>query len=219
MGHRRAGASHRSGRALRAPVREWRRAVSTAIGAVIIIWRDDAASAVVTRILLPGESPPAGRRRAFLLSRAKSCARIDELSARLRAFCAGADVDFDLSLVDLDRCGPFQREVLRAEHGIPRGSVSTYGRIAARIGHPGASRAVGTALARNPFPLVVPCHRAVREGGALGGFRGGAAMKRRLLEMEGISFTERGRIGPRRYHYDAATRSARGAPPKRKERR
>jgi len=219
MGHRRAGISRRGRAASRPAVREWRRVVGTAIGAVVVLWRGDAAAPVVTRICLPGESPPAGRRRAGPPSRSKSCARIDELSARLRAFCAGEDVVFDLSVVDLDRCGPFQRAVLRAEHGIPRGSVSTYGRIAARIGHPGASRAVGTALARNPFPLVVPCHRAVREGGALGRFRGGAAMKRRLLEMEGVAFTERGRVVPGRYHYDTTPRSVRGAPSKRKERR
>jgi len=76
----------------------------------------------------------------------------------------------------------------------PRGYVSTYGRIARHIGSPRASRAVGSAFAGNPFPLVIPCHRALRSDGRLGGFQAGLAMKRRLLEMEGVRFREDGRV-------------------------
>jgi len=91
--------------------------------------------------------------------------------------------------------------VLLAEHAIPRGLVSTYGRIARHIGAPGAARAVGTALAQNPFPIIVPCHRAVRVNGALGGFRGGLDMKRKLLEGEGVLFGANGRVSMGHVHY------------------
>jgi len=58
------------------------------------------------------------------------------------------------------------------------------------LGTPGAGRAVGNALARNPFPLVIPCHRAVRSDGALGGYQGGVQMKRKLLALEGVAFRD-----------------------------
>ncbi len=90
----------------------------------------------------------------------------------------GEPVRFTLGLLDLGQCPPFQRRVLLAEYGIPRGRVSTYGRLAAGLGAPGAARAVGTALARNPFPIIIPCHRTVRADGDPGGFRGGAPPKR-----------------------------------------
>jgi len=85
------------------------------------------------------------------------------------------------------------------EYKIPRGWVSTYGRIAGKLGNAGAARAVGTALSRNPFPLIVPCHRAVRSDGSLGGYAGGIAMKKRLLELEGIESDGYGRVINRRF--------------------
>jgi len=73
--------------------------------------------------------------------------------------------------------------------------VNTYGEIAKKIGHPGAARAVGTALAKNPLPLIVPCHRVIRSKGELGGFSAGDTnLKRRLLGKEGIIFDSRGRV-------------------------
>jgi methylated-DNA-[protein]-cysteine S-methyltransferase len=68
---------------------------------------------------------------------------------------------------------------------IARGDVVTYGRLAERAGHPGAARAVGTACARNPIPLIVPCHRVVPGSGGIGGYGGGPERKRVLLELEG----------------------------------
>ncbi len=103
--------------------------------------------------------------------------------------------------MDLGRCRPFQRRVLLAEHSIPRGSVSTYGRIARRIGRPGSARAVGRALSLNPFPIVIPCHRALRSDLSLGGYQGGLAMKRRLLEMEGVVFDKAGRAVGAHLHF------------------
>jgi methylated-DNA-[protein]-cysteine S-methyltransferase len=72
--------------------------------------------------------------------------------------------------------------------------VSTYRRIAGHLGVPGGARAVGNALATNPFPIVIPCHRAIRSDGTLGGYQGGLVMKRALLEQEGVDIDERGRV-------------------------
>jgi len=90
-------------------------------------------------------------------------------------------------LEEMKRYPPFYQKVWRACAQIPRGQVRTYGWIARRIGNPGAARAVGQALAQNPFAPQVPCHRVVGAGGKMTGFSapGGIAAKRRLLKEEG----------------------------------
>lgn len=80
---------------------------------------------------------------------------------------------------------PFQRRVWEELRTIPRGSTVTYAGLAARIGMPGAARAVGSAVARNPVSIVVPCHRVVGTDGSLTGYAGGLERKRALLAMEG----------------------------------
>ena len=93
----------------------------------------------------------------------------------------------DGSIVDWDSLPAFQRRVLEACAAIPRGSVASYGELAEAIGAPRAARAVGTALARNPIPLLIPCHRVVRAGGMIGNYGlGGAAVKTRLLQAENV---------------------------------
>jgi methylated-DNA-[protein]-cysteine S-methyltransferase len=88
--------------------------------------------------------------------------------------------------VDLAGATAFERAAYREVARIPYGGTASYGEIARRTGRPGAARAVGAAMAKNPVPIIVPCHRVVRSGGALGGFsaRGGAATKARLLAFE-----------------------------------
>ena len=88
--------------------------------------------------------------------------------------------------LDLDGIAPFEQRVYEVARTIPPGTTLSYGEIARRLGVPGAARDVGQALGRNPFPIVVPCHRVVAAGGKLGGFsaRGGATTKRRLLSVE-----------------------------------
>ena len=87
----------------------------------------------------------------------------------------------------------FQTSVLRAALEIPKGEVRTYKQIAARIGHPNAYRAVGSALKMNPLAPTIPCHRVVKSGGELGNYsgRGGKAGKRKLLEIEGYIGADR----------------------------
>ena len=81
------------------------------------------------------------------------------------------------------------------------GSLSTYGRIARELGVVGGGRAVGNALAANPFPLLIPCHRAVRSTGALGGYQGGLEMKKALLEMEGVVFSSPIKVSLNKVYY------------------
>ncbi len=88
--------------------------------------------------------------------------------------------------LDLSFATPFQREVYQTLATVPYGETWSYGELAAAIGRPGASRAVGSANANNPVPLIVPCHRVIRADGALGGFSapGGVGLKERMLELE-----------------------------------
>ena len=113
---------------------------------------------------------------------------------KIEGFLDGEAQDFDLKWINLGKCTKFQTRVLLAEYAIPRGRVSTYGRIAKHLGIPGGARAVGNALAKNPFPIVIPCHRAVRSNGALGGYQGGLDMKRALLKNEGVEISSGGKV-------------------------
>jgi len=100
-------------------------------------------------------------------------------------YLAGEETHFDAPL-DLTRLRLFQRRVLKAARRIGYGQTETYGGLARRVGSRGAARAVGQALARNPLPIMVPCHRVVGGDGSPGGFSGcgGIAVKRYLLELE-----------------------------------
>jgi methylated-DNA-[protein]-cysteine S-methyltransferase len=114
---------------------------------------------------------------------------------RLTRYYAGEPVRFDLP-VDDRRFTPFQREVYRVVAGLGYGEVLSYAGVAALAGSPGAARGVGTAMARNQLPVIIPCHRVVGAGGNMGGYSapGGIASKQRLLEMEGVRITTSGRI-------------------------
>lgn len=102
------------------------------------------------------------------------------------ALLEGARVDLSSIVLDQERISSFHRRVFALTREIPVGRTSTYGEIAARLGDRGSARAVGMALGLNPFAIVVPCHRVLGAGGALGGFSasGGGETKRRLLTIE-----------------------------------
>jgi methylated-DNA-[protein]-cysteine S-methyltransferase len=109
------------------------------------------------------------------------------------AYLAGETLTFDLPIdMSLVR-SEFQRKVLTELQRVGRGHVATYGALAARIGKPRAVRATGTALARNPIPIVVPCHRVLPAGGGLGNYGGGVDRKRWLLTLEGAPLSAVGR--------------------------
>lgn len=105
--------------------------------------------------------------------------------AALAAYLAGRSKRLDLEL-DLAGLRPFQARVLGALRRVPFGCVVSYGELARQAGCPRAARAVGQALGSNPLPLVLPCHRVISQDGSIGGFTGGLALKRVLLELEGV---------------------------------
>jgi methylated-DNA-[protein]-cysteine S-methyltransferase len=168
----------------------------TPFGPVAILWSWQDGSPKFTRVLLsrPGLSAADEIIRLYPDATESSCREIDLLADDIRTFLSGKDITFSLDSVDWTPCSTFQESVLRAEHRISRGYVSTYRLIARHLGNESKARAVGNALARNPFPLIIPCHRAIRSDGYPGGFQGGVDMKRALLEMEGVGFDEKGRV-------------------------
>jgi methylated-DNA-[protein]-cysteine S-methyltransferase len=167
----------------------------SAFGTLSVVWRWTERGPMVHRVFLP-QRAPAERlvKMSFVDARPFSCPTITELGQRIQSFLKGEAVDFELDTIALERCSEFQKRVLLAEHKIPRCWVSTYGRIARSLGIPDGARAVGRALSRNPFPVIIPCHRAIKSHGQLGGFQGGLRMKRALLELEGIEFSGEGKV-------------------------
>lgn len=141
----------------------------------------------IVRVGLPSEDPDAVLDElARLISPRIVHAGNAELTATRREldeYFAGHRHDFDVAL-DWSLSRRFRRGVLEATARIPYGQTSTYRAVATEAGSPGAVRAAGTALATNPLPILVPCHRVVRSDGALGQYRGGSAAKGRLLELE-----------------------------------
>ena len=134
-----------------------------------------------------------GRQEADFLARVDQRARLEknsqvvqEIMLQLRQYFAAERFNFDLP-VDLSALTPFQRSVLEVARHIAPGQVWTYHRVAEELGRPHSSRPVGQALARNPIPIVIPCHRVIASNGSLRGYSGGAGLKAKqwLLELEG----------------------------------
>ena len=113
----------------------------------------------------------------------RSPGRLDKAAQQVEEFLAGRRAGFELAL-DLSLATGFRGEVVRALNRIGYGTTATYGEVAAWLDNPGAVRAVGTACATNPLPLVLPCHRVVRSDGEPGRYLGGWGAKQRLLEIE-----------------------------------
>ena len=114
-------------------------------------------------------------------SEAETARARDELEAYVEGAGTRLDLPVDLRLVH----SAFQRDVLTALQEVGRGRVATYRDIATRIGRPKAVRATGTALGRNPIPILVPCHRVIPSTGGIGNYGGGVARKQALLQLEG----------------------------------
>jgi methylated-DNA-[protein]-cysteine S-methyltransferase len=175
----------------------------TPFGSVCIVWRKSDCHPLIRHVFLSRPGLAAEDRAAMIFPdcRKSSCAEINAIADSIKYFLEGEDVKFSLNSVDLGFCTPFQQLVLRAQHAIPRGRVSTYGLIAVHAGVPDGSRAVGNVMAANPFPLIVPCHRTILSDLRLGGFQSGVELKRALLEKEGMIFDKTGRVVCKRLHY------------------
>jgi methylated-DNA-[protein]-cysteine S-methyltransferase len=159
----------------------------TAIGACGVAWCELG----LTRLQLPesdrGATESRLRARGATASRAVP-AEIDELIANIQAYMTGVSVDFTAVAVDLTDVEPFEQKVYAAARAVPFGQTVSYGELARQIGLPGAARAVGQALSRNPVPIIIPCHRVLAKDHRVGGFsaHGGALTKERLLALEGV---------------------------------
>ena len=177
---------------------------STPFGSVGVIWTELNDNPKIVRILLskPGLSAEDQVSELYPNSQPSSCAEIDDVAIAIKGLLEGEKIEFSLDVANLSLCTEFQQLVLRAEHRIPRGRISTYRLIAEYLGKRNGARAVGNALANNPFPLIVPCHRAIRSDRHLGGYQGGLEMKRALLEKKGISLDDTGRVACAQFHYE-----------------
>lgn len=135
-----------------------------------------------------------GRSEGEFLARFDPLARLEkkpdaaaQVTAQLREYFSGERLQFNLP-VDLSTLTPFQRAVLETACRIAPGNMWTYHRVAQEMGRPKSSRPVGQALARNPIPIVIPCHRVIASDGSLGGYSGGSGVKAKhwLLRLEGV---------------------------------
>jgi methylated-DNA-[protein]-cysteine S-methyltransferase len=156
-------------------------AMRTPVGRVFVA----ATAAGLVRVSFnPDEAAFVASLKPLKMEIVRSAERVAAIAAQLEAYFAGQRRTFELP-IDLQRLSPFQRRVLTAAREVPAGQTVSYGDLARRIGQPQASRAVGQALGHNPVPIVIPCHRIVAGSGGLGGYTGGLAIKKKLLQLEG----------------------------------
>ena len=169
--------------------------IPSTIGEIGLIRRSCAGSSLICRILFPDAKGSAKNQiREFFPGAVPQAGGRDRMALQIRNFLSGTAVDFDRDDLDFGVVQGFTRQALQACGQIPRGQVMSYGGLASSLGIPGGARAVGNAMAANPFPLMIPCHRVVRSDGSIGGFGGGVEVKKRLLRLEGIVFDSKGRV-------------------------
>ena len=159
----------------------------TPIGGCGIAWGERGLAGV--QLPEAGEARTRARMRARFPGAAELAPPPDVRSAadRIVALLRGERDDLRDIVLDMSGVPPFERCVYECVRAIAPGATLTYGEVAVRVGEPGAARAVGQALGRNPFAPIVPCHRVLAAGGRSGGFsaQGGVATKLRMLQIEG----------------------------------
>ena len=160
----------------------------TDLGACGVAWSERG----LARFQLPEADKRATERRLRLRaadSRAEAPPpQIAKAIADVQRYMAGERVDFSAIALDLAGVPPFYVEIYAAARRVGWGETATYGELARQAGAPGAARAVGQAMARNPVAVIIPCHRILASGNKVGGFSafGGAVSKQRLLGLEGV---------------------------------
>ena len=150
---------------------------ATPLGELLLVTRNGA----LVNVGLPGQNiePP----RHAIVGKQDTGEHLDAITQQLDEYFSGQRTAFDVN-TDLSATTEFRRTVLEHLTTIPYGHTQTYAQVAQAIGRPRAVRAVGSACATNPIPIVIPCHRVLRSDGSLGGYAGGLDMKRALLELE-----------------------------------
>lgn len=158
----------------------------TAIGVCGLAWSERG----ITRVVFPERTEAATRarltRRDPDLTEVPPPPAIDHTITAITALLESGRADLTDVALDMEGIDADERVIMEAARGIPAGATLTYGELAAKVGQPNGARAVGQAMARNPFPIVVPCHRVLAAGGGFGGFSapGGLESKARLLTIE-----------------------------------
>jgi methylated-DNA-[protein]-cysteine S-methyltransferase len=161
----------------------------TALGFCAIAWNDRG----ISRFRLPSRTAEAAERALFgRLPQGEAGTPPADVAATIAAakrYFEGGTVDFSDARIDLDEQNAFFKDIYAATRRIGWGSTTTYGALAKQLGTgPEAARDAGQAMAQNPVPLIIPCHRVLAAGGKPGGFSapGGQATKLRMLELEGV---------------------------------
>ena len=153
----------------------WTR-VPSPVGDLILVAEDGALREIAFTAGTRPEGPPGDA--------VEDPRPLEQVAKQLREDFAGGRREFDVPLAPQGT--PFQRRVWDALLAVRYGQTATYADVARAIGHPKAVRAVGLANGRNPIPIIIPCHRIIGSDGSLTGYGGGLAIKRRLLELEGV---------------------------------
>jgi methylated-DNA-[protein]-cysteine S-methyltransferase len=175
-----------------------------------IIWEQSPSGVHIHRVFLPGDQLHIKTLIHCLYPQCKPsfCSAIDTLGKTIIYSFKGVPCSFSLQHLAWNHVSSFQKQVLLAEYKVPRGWVTTYGRIASYLKIPGGARAVGRALSHNPFPIIVPCHRTIKSSGDIGGFGGefprfslGKKLKRVLLTLEGVTVSPQGKVVNPHFYY------------------
>lgn len=161
----------------------------TAIGPCGIAWNDRG----VTRLCLPESSREATEKRLRAKIAASASVQtpppaIEAVIVKIQSYLAGTEIDFSPVPLDLTGVDAFQHKIYDALRLVGWGHTTSYGELAKSTGAPGMAREVGEAMARNPVPVIIPCHRVLASGNKAGGFSayGGIFTKERLLSLEGV---------------------------------
>ena len=176
---------------------------SSPIGEIAIIWRKKPKFQIEEIIISnPNQTASQIAKEKYEneeeLNLNKKSKQLNKVLKEIDNYFKEKDYKFSLSYLNMDKLKPFQRKVLEAEFKTEKGTVNTYKDIAIEVGSPKAYRAVGTALAKNPFPIIIPCHRTVKADRTIGGFSGfagGLESKKILLELDGLMIQDKKIIG------------------------
>jgi methylated-DNA-[protein]-cysteine S-methyltransferase len=153
--------------------------METPLGGISLIYLDNPFRLV--EVLLSSEKNTTAGHRAKPSGRSRPIRKIETL---LKNYFKGRPIDPPWDAMPLDGFTDIQKAVLCKTAAIPFGTLATYRDIAVAIGRPGAYRFVGTTLGKNPYPILIPCHRVIRSDKGMGGFGGGIDLKKRLIDFE-----------------------------------
>jgi len=167
----------------------------TIFGLCSIVFKDSGEKVKIIRVFVPPEDGIIWDvlKTSFPDAREEDEQSINVLILRVQDYLAGRRVEFSLNMIDVSTCKPFQLLVLNLARQVPFGRVASYGWIAKQM-QKKCYQAVGAALSTNPFPLIFPCERITASNRHMGGYQGGGTMKRRMLEMQEVTFDPNGKV-------------------------